>query len=274
MKIICLIDNIASGPNLACEHGLSYYIEACGSKVLFDTGASGHFVQNAETLGIDLSNADIAVVSHGHYDHGGGLPAFFARNKKAPVYIRDNAFEDYYSERVSGTAYIGLDKTLPNNGRFIFTSGQPQEIAHGFTLFSLQKRSEPLYSTNAALKVKSEDSLVPDRFLHEQNMTVEENGKRILIAGCAHNEIINILDAYKKLAGGYPDVVFGGFHLSNPGNGTTESPAVIARLADKLQETGAIFYTGHCTGTEPFQHLKKMMGGSIRYFAAGNQIEL
>ncbi|NCA67648.1 MAG: MBL fold metallo-hydrolase, partial [Clostridia bacterium] len=76
MKITTLCENTSISPEFKCEHGLSFYVETKKHKLLFDTGESGIFAENAAKLGIDLSEVDIAVISHGHYDHGGGLPAF------------------------------------------------------------------------------------------------------------------------------------------------------------------------------------------------------
>ena len=85
MKITSLVENTTADPRLGKEHGLSLYIEAAGKTLLFDMGQSGLFAQNARTLGLDLAKVDLAVLSHGHYDHGGGLTHFLELNKTAPV---------------------------------------------------------------------------------------------------------------------------------------------------------------------------------------------
>ena len=92
MKIYCLIDNEAA-EGFACEHGLSLWIEARGKCLLFDAGESGAFAENAQRLGIDLGRADAAVLSHGHYDHSGGMERFFELNSRAKLYLRRGAAE-------------------------------------------------------------------------------------------------------------------------------------------------------------------------------------
>ena len=109
MKIWTLMENTVCREDLAFEHGLSLYIETAKHKILFDAGQSGAFADNAEKMGIDLSEVDIAVLSHGHYDHGGGLSRFLEINKTASVYMNEHAFEGHYhgEER-----YIGIDLAL------------------------------------------------------------------------------------------------------------------------------------------------------------------
>jgi len=120
MKIITLAENTSVSEAFRSEHGLSLYIETETHKLLFDVGASSLFAENAEKLGIDLSEVDVLVISHGHYDHGGGLKKFLELNDKAAIYINRKAFENHYSKRDQGEAYIGLDQELFFNNRFVF----------------------------------------------------------------------------------------------------------------------------------------------------------
>ena len=118
MKITALVENTSCSPVIGYEHGLSLYIETEKHKMLFDMGQSGIFAENAEKLGIDLSKADIAVLSHGHYDHGGGLTRFMEINDTAPIYLSRYAFEPHYN----GTEkYIGLDTAVKGSERLRFT---------------------------------------------------------------------------------------------------------------------------------------------------------
>ena len=158
MRIVSLVDNVGTVSGEGCgwghvegcgwghvegcgcepEHGVSLYIETGnGLKVLFDTGQSDLFARNAARLGIDLREVDLAVISHGHYDHGGGLNEFLRINTKAPVYIRESALGEHYSIRPSGVADIGLK--INDLSRLIFTK-DIEILPGGITLFTTPTR--------------------------------------------------------------------------------------------------------------------------------------
>ena len=141
MKITALVENtvpedLAAQLGLGKEHGLSLYIEACGHKILFDMGQSGLFARNAAALGVDLAAVDLAVLSHGHYDHGGGLARFLELNSTAPVYLNEHAFEPHYH---GAERYIGLDPALAASPRLHLT-GEEAVLAPGLTLAACNRR--------------------------------------------------------------------------------------------------------------------------------------
>lgn len=274
MVITSLAENTSACETIGSEHGLSLYLEANRRKILFDTGASGLFAENAEKLGVDLSSVELAVLSHGHYDHGGGLREFMRLNSRAKIYARREALEAHYALRPGGRAHaIGLDEELAESGRFVFT-GDRFVIGDGLELFSGVQGRRLFPAGNSVLYMHKDGELVPDDFSHEQNLIVEENGKMLLVAGCAHSGIVNILERFHALKGRYPDDVVGGFHLSMPADGRFESPAALAEIAAFLRETGAMFHTCHCTGLEPFRLLKQTMADQIAYLPGGGTITI
>ena len=272
MKITALMENTGEGCGLSVEHGLSLYIEAAGKKVLFDTGASGTFARNAEVLGIDLARVDFAVLSHGHFDHGGGLSAFLAANGSAPVYARKMAFDKHYSQRPDELFYNGIDVSLLQSGRFVFTDRETR-ICGGFTLFSEVPPYEPVFSSSRTQLEVVDGRTVPDRFLHEQNLVIEEDGRLALIAGCAHSGIYNILTRFIELYGRAPDIVVGGFHLMIPNLGRSLPDEEIDELAGKLQALPCRYYTCHCTGRHAFERLYAALGERMNYLCTGMTVE-
>lgn len=273
MNLIVLSENTSRSETLEREHGLSVYLETPGRRILFDTGAGCVFRNNAEKLGVDLSNVDLLVISHGHNDHGGGLRAFLEVNSRAKVYLHQQAFEAHYSKRPAGVAYIGLDRTLLPNERFVFC-GDQAVIDENIEVFSRVKPKRLLPSCNATLLAKHGDAFVPDDFAHEQNLVVQQNGKAVLIAGCAHKGIVNIVEECRDRIGQYPDYVVGGFHFIGSGGKQNEAQDVVSEVGKYLASTPSRYFTCHCTGTENFRHLKRILGEKIRYLSAGDRIEI
>lgn len=274
MIIQVLSENTAVSENFGYEHGLGLYVETQKHRLLFDTGASGLFAENAAKLGVDLSMVDVAVLSHGHYDHGGGLKTFLNKNSRAKVYVQERAFEPHYSNRPGGTkAYIGLDAGLLQSERFVFC-GERRILDEELELFSKVLEETPAPSGNAELFQKAGDSFVPDDFAHEQNLVIRQNGRAILIAGCAHRGIVNIVRQFQADNGRFPDIVIGGFHLHSRGFGKSETPGAVDAVARELIRTGARYYTCHCTGQEAYRRLKAAMGDQIGYLSAGSRLEI
>lgn len=272
MIIKTLVENTSASEVLGSEHGLSLYIETKHHKLLFDTGASTLFAENARKMQIDLSKVDLLVISHGHYDHGGGLKAFLDLNSHAKIYLNKNAFGDYYSRRPNGEKkYIGLDKTLLPNDRFAFVEGQ-LFIDEELELFSGVNGTRLNPSGNKDLFIKDGEAFKLDDFSHEQNLIIKENGNTVLVAGCAHNGIVNILEHFHAGKNRQPSHVVGGFHLYNRSADQYENPSVIAEIGSYLLGTGALFYTGHCTGVKAYEQLKSIMSDHVNYLSTGSQL--
>lgn len=256
MKIVCLVENTALNDLVCAEHGLSLYIETKQSKILFDMGQTDLFSKNAKQLGVDLSSVDLAVLSHGHYDHGGGLFEFLRINKSAPVYVSENAFGDYFN----GTQkYIGLDKALAENERIVFC-GENYSIKDGLTLSCCNTCEREYNFGSCGLTEKQGEAFADDTFLHEQYLLIEEDGKRVLISGCSHKGVLNIEKWFS------PDVLVGGFHFSKLALDNT-----LAKYARQLDGYNTQYYTCHCTGTEQYNYMKQYMK-SLNYISCGQTI--
>lgn len=270
MIVKILAENSSISPLLGSEHGLSLYIETDYKKILFDTGVGSLFLENARTMDVDIKDVDFTVISHGHYDHGGGLETLLYENDKAPVYIHKKAFDNYYAKAVGqAPRYIGIDNSLKCHERMVKTEGNYQ-IDDNSKLISDVTEREFFPSGNTSLFME----LRNDEFQHEQNLLIREADKMVLFAGCAHNGIVNIMKKVYNEEGAFPDYVFSGFHLFNSSTKKSEHPDFIEGIANFLIGTNAQFYTGHCTGIEAYDQLKKIMGDQIQYMATGSVFDV
>ena len=256
MKITSLLENTTCRDDMHIEHGLSLYIETAHHKILFDMGQTDLFAQNAKNLGISLTEVDYAVLSHGHYDHGGGLAAFLSENDTAPVFVHRDAFLPHYN---GVQKYIGLDTSLACHPRLVFTE-DTCKIADGLTLFSCNQNDRPHSCGAFGLTERVGDAFIDDDFRHEQYLLIEENGKRVLISGCSHKGILDIVTWFS------PDVLIGGFHFSKLPTDDTLTSAANALAAHPTE-----YYTCHCTGEAQYRFMKQSMP-RLHYLACGEHV--
>ena len=256
MQITCLIENTSTFPHLSAEHGLSLYIEANGKKILFDMGQTDKYIKNAKKMGIDLSAVDSAILSHGHYDHGGGMSAFMELNTKAKIYLTPSAFLPHYNGEGK---YIGLDQELKNNERYIFTDDL-YRLSHGITLYSCNQNTREYGISTSGMTEERDGIRCPDEFLHEQYLLIEDEGKKVLISGCSHKGILDIVNWFQ------PDVLVGGFHFSK-----LPLDEKLTEYAKHLNRYNTNYFTCHCTGTEQYNFMKPHIR-SLDYLSTGNKI--
>ncbi len=272
MRIINLMENTQGNNSCKYEHGLSFYIETAFHKIIVDTGASDNFIKNAEALGIDLSQVDILILSHGHYDHSGGIMSFYEINNQALIYIQKGAGDDYYHKNETLEKYIGIDKSILELPTVRIVDGD-MRLDRELNIFSRVTGRRLWPSGNRELMVKKDGEFVQDEFLHEQYLVIEGENKNILVSGCAHNGILNILDRYKELYGSYPAAVISGFHMQKKNGYSDEDIKLFKQVAQELKTLDTVFYTGHCTGELPFQVMKEIMGDSLVYVHSGDEIK-
>lgn len=259
MRIHCLIENATSLPGLVAEHGLSLLVETDGLRILFDTGASPAFAENASRMGIDLAAVDIAVLSHGHYDHGGGISRFLELNGNAAVWVSPHAFEPHFN--ATGRD-IGLSPALAGHPRLRQAGADITPLAPGITLHRATTLPTTYPHAGEGMGTMAAGTRMPDDFRHEQYLLIEELGRRILISGCSHRGILNIATHFKA------DYLIGGFHLMKSTAGECR------RVAEALAHLPTTFYTGHCTGSEAFGILKSRLGNRLHHFSTGQVLEI
>lgn len=234
MKLSVLTENTASG-NYTAEHGLSFFIEYDNKKIIFDTGHSDVFLKNAKKLNIDINTADAVVLSHGHWDHGNGLK--YLTNKK--LICHPNCFIKRY--RKNENIHIGLNMNYSElKKQFeILTSKTPYYISEKIIFLGEIPRLNSFESqtTNYVDENRNDDFIIDDSAL-----AINNNDELIVVSGCSHSGICNIIEYAKKVTKlNKVKAVIGGFHLQVNNHQTKKT---IQYFKDqKIQK----IYPSHCT---------------------------
>ncbi len=281
MRITTLIENdtLENRDDLVAEFGLSLHIEFGTSRILFDTGSTGAFVDNAEALGIDLGEVDVAVLSHHHFDHGGGLERFFAANARAKVHLLKSDLVGRFFKGQEKVQPIGLDLTLFDrfSDRFQFVT-DTTKIAPGVFLLTEIPSTHERPKGNSHLFVEKDGELQADPFDHELVMVVRTDDGLVVFSGCSHNGILNMTDAAAQQWPGEPiRAIIGGFHLIGLpiANTMAGSRAQVEEIGRRILEIGpAKVCTSHCTGQKAFNVLSDVMGDTLESFHTGSIIEV
>ncbi|MGM0532242.1 MAG: MBL fold metallo-hydrolase [Bacteroidota bacterium] len=235
MKITVLIDNVAGG-KLIAEHGLSYLIEHDGHKILFDTGHSGAFLKNAQNMGIDIqNNIETVVLSHGHWDHGDGLRYI---QEKTLLTHPDSLINRY---REKDHSYIGLTLSKDEiEKKFnLITTPEPYYITNKIIfLGGIPRENNFEAQSTTFVDGQGNQDYVPD----DSAMALIQNNELLVISGCAHSGICNIIEYAKKVSGlNKVKLVIGGFHLKYYDIQTEKTIEYIKN--QKIEH----IYPSHCT---------------------------
>ncbi len=261
MQLTVLIDNYSDKEQFEMEHGLSFYIDTSHSRILFDTGQSGAFIRNALKMGVDISDIEYLVLSHGHFDHTGGIEEFLYYNTHAKILLKPETLLPKYS----GNRYIGVPNNLNLPVKRMIQLGNNYKIDPLTEIFG----SIPVYYPEDThydhFFIKDNEKMIPDTFQDEIFISIKTGGSIAIITGCSHNGILNIIDAAQQHSKEPVKYLFGGFHLKDA------DPESIVRTADFLNTTGIEkIVTGHCTGMENYLTLKSRCKAHVSYSFTGN----
>ncbi len=273
VKITTLSDNTA-GPAVMAEWGLSVLVEADGQRILFDTGAGQAAVPNADLMGIDLASVDRIVISHGHYDHTGGLYDVLKRTGRREVIAHPAVWgRKYGSLDETPASYIGIPfarEALEATGADFHYSEKPVKLSPRITTTGEIPMVTDYETIEPYLRVKEGDALQQDTLPDDLAMVIDADFGLVVILGCAHRGIVNTLMHVKKITGkGNIYAVIGGTHLVHA------SPERLERTAAALVEMG-VQYLGvsHCTGFAAGAYLAQFFGDRFFQNSAGTRLTL
>ena len=275
MKLSVLVENVTQCPGLTTEAGLSIHIQTdTGTRMLMDFGRHGALVPNAEVMGVSLREVDYGFLSHGHNDHSGGIAAFRKINPAAPIYMQKTAFASLWARRETGAEeFIGVDPALQEDAGLVFCTGVTQ-LPDGAVIFDGITGRELFSTANGMLCRRTEKGFVSDEFIHEQGLLLPRGSGWVLLSGCAHNGVLNMMARCHEIMGQYPVAVVGGFHLAEPGTAIGYDPERVEQLARRLRDYPTRYFTGHCTGLPAYEILKTILGEQVDYASCGRVIEL
>lgn len=258
VKITTLVEDTAQGDGLLAEHGISFWIEYGQRKILFDTGQSGVVVKNAEMLGIDLSQTEAIVISHGHYDHTGGLEPVLNLAKNTKIYLHPNALNKKYSYHGGSSRFIGIAGGIKSiiesyiKADKVVLSKEPTEIFDGLFVTGQVPRTNDFEVEEDEFFI-DEQAKKPDPLPDDQSLFFKTKSGLVVILGCAHAGIVNTLNYITKISGvNEVYAVMGGMHLIGASKGK------LAKVIDNLEKFGLQkIGPGHCTGSEAALELRK-----------------
>lgn len=276
VKITVVVDNCIlpkSRKPFRAEHGLSLLLETGDGRFLFDTGASEVTAYNLGLLGVRPADLDAIILSHGHYDHTGGLAAVLTQGgKRLPVYCHPGAFADRFSQAGGTTRYAGMPhakEQLVSLGADFRPVETPTALAAGLTISGAVPRQTD-YETGdpflVADKQGGERDRVPDDMaifhLGDKGLTV--------ISGCAHSGIINVIKHGMAVTGcDRLHAIIGGTHL-----GPVEQEQQEATLAELTRLEPALVAANHCTGFNMLARLYAIFGAKFFPAFVGTTIEI
>lgn len=251
MKITVLMDNttMLDKPYLG-ESGLSFLIETDDARVVFDTGFSPLFLSNARKMGIDLTGLTAVVISHGHNDHTNGLPALGKllqrKEKRIPVILHPHCLEKKWWRNKDGSLEeIGMPGDRESLEKFyeVMPTAQPTKIGDSLYFLGAIPRTDQAANESIGLVADDENRLVPDFVPDDSAMVFDGKEGLVIINGCAHSGLINILSYTQALFPEKPLIaVIGGFHMLSKSQSWLEDMA--AKI--KVFEPKGI-YPCHCT---------------------------
>jgi len=272
LDLTVLVDNRVYQPSVRAEHGLSILVQTRGTTVLLDTGQTAQVVQNARLLGARMSEVSHIALSHGHYDHTGGLEAVLGKAPAASVHAHPLAFDRKYKKRDDGTfRFIGcplqLDVVRHKCGELVF-GREAASLPGGLGLTGEVPRTHAWECENAGFFRDEAGQRVPDDLADDQSLYWDGPRGPVVVCGCAHSGVVNTLERVASLTGAKRiHGLVGGLHLGRASNERIE------RTIDALKRFGVErIGIGHCTGEGAGRRLFDAFGERCFLLSVGERV--
>lgn len=259
VSVTTLIENtLGEHLQLHAEHGLSFYVEAGERKFIFDTGSSNLFLKNAELLGIDLKVVDSVFISHGHYDHSGGYNDFraFRGAEGSELFVRPGFFDKKYGIKNNSVQFLGNAFTreeIEAEGVKVnvLTDNVVEVFPNVFSISGFERNCE-IEKVNPRFMIERGEEREIDDFSDEQSIVIRSLKGLVVLVGCSHPGIINILETVKKNFDEKIYAVIGGTHLVEADDARLEYTTEYI-----INEGIPMVGFSHCSGGD--EHLVRMI---------------
>ncbi len=274
VRITTIVENTTQGRMLLGEHGLSFWIVREPHYILFDTGQGAVLPGNAHKLGVRLDKATAIVLSHGHYDHTGGLGTALRAAGLLKIYAHPAVFLPKYARRHNGAPRdVGLlflnEETVRKRVEELVYTERPTCIGDGFYVTGTIPRVTD-YEDPGGPFYTDRECAHPDPMPDDQALYFDSPRGTVVVLGCAHAGVINTLRYIRSLTNNRPIyMVIGGMHLA------TASPERIERTIADLRDLGVQqFAPAHCTGLGGIAALWSAFPGLCIPCVVGSEIEI
>jgi 7,8-dihydropterin-6-yl-methyl-4-(beta-D-ribofuranosyl)aminobenzene 5'-phosphate synthase len=271
LNIVVLVENSVHTGGLRAEHGLSWLLETGPHRVLFDTGQTDIFLENAASLNTPLSGLDAIALSHGHYDHTGGLASACRVSPGVPVFLHPDALQPKFTANADGSSrFIGMPEAsrralAENPGRIVLTSGC-RELVPGLFVTGVIPRETGFEDVGGRFFLDPNLRL-PDSLADDQAVFAPTREGTVVVLGCAHAGIINTLRHIQRLTGDARfRAILGGLHLINASEARLD--ATIRALATM---DISLLMPAHCTGLPATVRLWESLRGRCTGLGVGSR---
>lgn len=257
-----LENNLSQNRALIAEHGLSFMVETENMKILFDCSAGSAARKNAKKMNVSLKDTDYVVLSHSHYDHAGGYPDMADHGVLAPLITGPNFFEEKYAREGEKYVYLGCGfgpSFLTKKGVTHWVCEGCETLSEGCYVVGGFKRIHDFEKVPARFVRQTEDGMIADDFPDEVCLVLEREKGLVMIVGCSHPGILNMIESVRERFGKPVYAVFGGSHLVEADEGRL---AETMRLLKDMGIARAGF--NHCTG-DAAQNRLSQCGDGVAY---------
>jgi 7,8-dihydropterin-6-yl-methyl-4-(beta-D-ribofuranosyl)aminobenzene 5'-phosphate synthase len=259
VEILTLVENTVNGPNLLAEHGLSYLIKINNEKFLFDTGQGYVLLNNVRNLNVNFNEINAVILSHGHYDHVGGLEEVLKKVGNMDVYTHPDVFIPKYSIRNDKKRSTGMPKSIEEYqklGAVFHFNRNKIELNDYLILTGEIPRNNDFETVSKSFYIKKDGNLLHDNVIDDQALVIKTQKGLVVVLGCAHSGVVNTLEYISEITG--EDSIYavlGGTHLNSADDKRiNETISILKKFNVKH------IAVSHCTGFKAAAKLYSVFG--------------